>query len=129
MRFTVPQFIEKETPIVGPLTFKQFIFVAAGGAICFFLYFNLGKINFSLFLLISVFVMAISLALAFLQIGGRPLPTVLVNFLKFATTPKTYLWRKKEIPVKILRKESKESTAGIAEKTQLSKIKSSKGLY
>ena len=31
MRFQVPQFIEIESKIFGPLTFKQFIYLAGGG--------------------------------------------------------------------------------------------------
>ncbi|TSC61742.1 MAG: SsrA-binding protein, partial [Parcubacteria group bacterium Athens0416_74] len=30
MQFQVPQFIEVEDKIVGPLTFKQFVFIAGG---------------------------------------------------------------------------------------------------
>ncbi|MDI6883397.1 MAG: PrgI family protein [Patescibacteria group bacterium] len=136
MRFTVPQFIERETPIVGPLTFRQFIFLGIAGAICFFLYFSLAKTSFFLFLVISIVVFAIALSLAFVQIGGRSLPTILVNALRFNLAPKIYLWKKKEIPVKVFKKEVKkeekleeELPLKIAEKSQLKKIKSSKGLY
>lgn len=130
MRFTVPQFIERETPIVGPLTLRQFIFLAIAGAICFFLYFSLAKINFSLFLIISISVFGVALSFAFLQIGGRSLPTILLNALRFKLGPKTYLWKKGEVPVEIFKKEIKkeeeieeELPLKIAEKSQLKKIK------
>jgi len=35
MRYTVPQFIEHEAKIIGPLTFKQFTYLAMAGAGCF----------------------------------------------------------------------------------------------
>ena len=38
MQFQVPQFIEIEDKIFGPLTFKQFIYLAGGGGLCFLLY-------------------------------------------------------------------------------------------
>ena len=38
MQFQVPQFIEVEDKIVGPLTFKQFIYLAGGGGVIAILY-------------------------------------------------------------------------------------------
>jgi len=128
-QFTVPQFIERETPIVGPLTFRQFIIMAIFGGIVFFLYFSIGKTNFLLFLTFALILISVGLALAFLQIGGRPLPTILANFLRFIFIPKTYLWRKKEIPIKVFKKEvlkeekKEELPLKIAEKSQLKKIR------
>lgn len=128
MKFTVPQFIERETPIVGPLTLRQFIFIAIGGGICFFLYFIFAKSNFFLFIVLSVITLGTFFAFAFLQIGGKSLPTVLVNALKFTFGPKKYLWRKREVLTKVLKKE-KEEELKIGEKSQIKKIKSLKGLY
>ncbi len=34
MRYQVPQFIEIEDKIFGPLTLKQFIYLAGGGGLC-----------------------------------------------------------------------------------------------
>jgi len=105
-QFTVPKFIEHEAKIVGPLTFKQFVFVGIAGAICFFLYFTLAKINFFLFVLVSALLMAGAFALAFLKSGGRSLPTVLKNFFGFSMSTKLYLWKKKGggLPPKIVEK-------------------------
>ena len=33
MRFHVPQFIEKESKIIGPLTLRQFLWLLAGGGL------------------------------------------------------------------------------------------------
>jgi len=133
MRFTVPQFIEYETKIIGPFTFRQFIFVGIAGGLIFFLYFSFGKTNFFLFLVISIILAALSLALAFLQIGGRSLPGVLGSFFRFSLSPKIYLWKKREVPIKIIKKGEPPSTKTmeneeelplkIAEKSQLKKIK------
>jgi hypothetical protein len=38
MRFQVPQFIEVEDKIFGPLTVKQFIYLAGGAGLVFILY-------------------------------------------------------------------------------------------
>lgn len=102
-QFTVPKFIEREAKLVGPFTFKQFIFVGAAGGVCFVFYFTL---PFFIFIVLSIVIMLGGFALAFLQSGGRSLPIVLKNFFNFSMTPKIYLWKKKGgMPPKIIEKE------------------------
>ena len=127
MRFTVPQFIEHEAKIVGPLTFKQFIFIGMAGAVGFILYFT---VPFYIFLIACLILGGGAVALAFLKIGGRDLPTVLGNSLKFLISPKMYIWRKKETPVKVFKKEEIKKEVPeeglplkIAEKSQLKKLR------
>jgi len=130
MEFQVPQFIEHKPKIVGPLTFGQFIYVGIAGGICFILYFSIGKTSFFLFLFISIILFLTAGALAFGKIGGRSLPIVLGNFLKFYFTPKRYFWKTKEMPPKIImkkmetKKEEKleETPLKIAEGSQLKKL-------
>lgn len=137
MKFTVPQFIERETPIVGPLTFRQVIFIGGAGVICFILYFTLAKTHFLLFLVISIVAFAIAISLAFVQIGGRSLPVILTNFFKFNLKPKTYLWQRRTGLVMVFKKEEKKEEEieeelplkTAAGKSRLTKIKSLKGLY
>lgn len=100
-QFTVPQFIEHEPKIVGPLTFKQFIFIGIAGGICFILYFSA---PFFIFVLLSIVIMLGGFALAFLKSGGRSLPVVLKNFFVFSVAPKMYLWKQKtSMPPKIIK--------------------------
>jgi len=126
MRFTIPQFIEHEAKIIGPLTFRQFIFIGIAGAISFALYF---MAPFFIFLLSCFILGAGALGFAFFKIGGRSLSTILRNFLRFNLSPKIYIWRKKEALIKVFKKEvKKEEKDGelplkIAEKSQLKKIK------
>jgi len=127
MRFTVPKFIEHEAKIVGPLTFKQFIYIGMAGGICFILYFT---VPFSIFLIASLFLGVGAIVLFFLNIGERTLPTILGNFLKFSISPKMFIWRKIEAPIKIFKKEEirKEGTEEelplkIAERSQLKKLR------
>lgn len=129
MRFSVPQFIEHEAKIVGPLTFKQFVYIGLAGAVCFVLYFS---VPFSIFLLSCIVLGGGGLALAFLKIGGRSLPIIVANFLRYSLTPKMYIWHKKEQAVaQVYKKEVKKKTEKegedelplkIAEKSQLKKL-------
>jgi len=127
MRFTLPQFIEHEPKIVGPLTFRQFSFIGVAAAICFILYYT---VPFSVFLIACLILGGGAMALAFLRIGGRSLPTILGNFLKFSVSPKIFIWRKIEAPIKVFKKErikkeeaEEELPLKIAERSQLKKIR------
>ncbi len=127
MRFTVPQFIEHEAKIVGPLTFKQFVLLAIAGAICFFIY-NIAP--FYVFVIASVILGGGALALAFLEVQGRSLPVVLSNLLRFNFAPKMYLWKKSQAPIKVLKKKTviqpekeQETPLKIAERSQLKKLR------
>ena len=129
MEFTVPQFIEKEPKLIGPFTFKQFIYVAIAGAACFFLYFFVGKKNFALFVLIAVVLFGGALALAFLKIKGYTLPMLFKNFLTYTITPKIFLWYRKFAPPKVskIRKFEKpeteeEATLKMVEKSHLQNL-------
>ena len=126
MNFIVPQFIEREPKIVGPFTFKQFIFIGIAGGFSIFFYFLL---PFFLFLLAAVILMGGSLALAFLKIGGVSLPVAIKNFFFFLSKPKIYIWEKKFAPPKISGKTEKpreetaeESALKVAERSQLRRL-------
>lgn len=92
MRFQVPQFIETETKIIGPLTWKQFIWVAMGvGLLLMFIRFLTG---FWL-VFVSIIVIAVFGALAFLRIEEMSLLEYLIKALNYALGPKKYLFKKK----------------------------------
>src|SRR3989344_3717953 len=93
MRFQVPQFIEVEDKIFGPLTFKQFIYVAGGGGICVLLFIFLP--NF-LALLISLPVALFAAALAFYKVNGKPFINVVEAFFNYSLTNKLYIWKKED---------------------------------
>ncbi|RJP44899.1 PrgI family protein [Candidatus Parcubacteria bacterium] len=117
MQFQVPQFIETEDKIVGPLTLRQFIYVAiAGGASAFF-YFTLKP---WLWVGLSIVLFGLALSFAFIKINGRGFPEILVAALRFYWEPQTYAWRpeSKAAPAEPKRGFSVESIiSGLALKT------------
>jgi hypothetical protein len=97
MRFQVPQFIEVEDKIFGPLTFKQFIYVAGGVGICVVLFTLLPKF---LAIIISLPIGAFAAALAFYKVNEKPFIHLVEAFFKFHTGNKLYIWKKEEkVPV------------------------------
>src|SRR3989344_3130921 len=90
MRFQVPQFTEVEYKIVGPLTLKQFIYLAGAAGACVVLYTFLPKyIAFALMLPVALF----GAALAFYKINNRPFIRVVESFLKYILTSRLYIWK------------------------------------
>jgi hypothetical protein len=99
MQYRVPQLIEHEAKILGPLNIKQSLTVGGVLAICFFLYFMVGQTNFFLFLLIAAVLTGAALAISFAKVEGLGLTTVIKNWANFNINPKIFLWRRKQSPV------------------------------
>lgn len=92
MNFQVPQFIEVEDKIFGPLTFKQFIYLA-GGAGAIFIIYTLLPLWLGVWIMIPVALLA--LALAFYKINNRSFIYVLEASFRYFLGTKLYLWQKK----------------------------------
>ena len=120
MEFTVPQFIEYEAKVIGPFTFKQFIIVAAAGIICTIAFL---KLPIWVYLPVWVIVGGGALALTFVKIGGLPPLTVLKNFFFYNLSPQIFVWHRKIIIPKIIKKE--EIKEELKEETLL-KVKKSR---
>lgn len=129
MQFSVPKFIEYETKLIGPFTLKQALFLLIPGGIAFLIYLAIGKTNFLLFLVLAILLLGSGTALAFFKIEGRPLPTVLVNFIKYMTRPQRYFWQKEEKAIltlevkKFVPKKTEEETLQIPETSRLKRAK------
>lgn len=126
MQFKVPQFIERKPKIVGPLTFKQFLYFGFAGVVSFILYFSA---SLGLFIFVAILLFGIAALLAFVKIANQNLPTVLMNFLSYSTSPRMFLWRKKALPPKFAKKpegEEKEKEKGlslkVSGKSQLNRL-------
>ena len=91
MQYQVPQFIEIEDKIFGPLTFKQFLYVGGGAAVGFIIWVSLPKV---LAILIGAPIVGFFMAAAFYEINGRPFLSFIEGALKYATSSKLYIWRK-----------------------------------
>ncbi len=91
MRFEVPQFVDIEDKIFGPLTFKQFIYLAGGGGLAVVIWIFLPKL---IGIPIIAAVAAFAIALAFYKFNGKPFVTLIEAALKYATGGKLYIWRK-----------------------------------
>ncbi|MDP2629482.1 MAG: PrgI family protein [Candidatus Harrisonbacteria bacterium] len=90
MQFQVPQFIELEDKIIGPLTLKQFFFLAGTGLISFLLFFVL---QLWLWLIMTTILAILAIAFAFLKYNGRPMILTFLAAAQYTWNPKFYLWQ------------------------------------
>ena len=91
MRFQVPQFIEVEDKLFGPLTFKQFIYLAGGIGFSVVLFLFLPKF---LAIIMALPIMLFAAALAFYKVNDKPFANMVEAFVKYALTDKLYIWKK-----------------------------------
>ena len=93
MRFLVPQFIEVEDKIVGPLSFKQAAYLLGAGGVAVILITRLG---FFWAMMLGMPFYVIAAALAFMQINDRPFSHFLYAALFYSMRKKLYIWKKQE---------------------------------
>ena len=93
MQFQIPQFIEVENKIVGPLSLKQFLYLAAAGGISFILFFILAT---WLWVIITLILGSAAVSLAFVKYNGQPLHRIAWTALGFFWKPRLYLWQRRQ---------------------------------
>jgi hypothetical protein len=119
--FRVPQFIEVEDKIVGPLSFKQFIYLLGGAGGIFLLYKVLPLY------LAGVPIIAIAtfaLALAFYKVNNRPFVAILEAGVKYYISGRLYVWHRTDKPIKnTVADEKKKAAANVFKTPTLSESK------
>lgn len=89
-QFTVPQFIDVENQIIGPITTRQFMIFLAGAIICGISY---KLVDFSLFMTITIIVLVLMIVFAFVKINGRPFHFFVLNAVQTWRRPNLRVWR------------------------------------
>jgi hypothetical protein len=89
--FQVPQFIDEAPKIIGFLTLAQFFYLAGAGAISFICFYVFTTF---FWLLITIVLAGLAIALAFVKIGGQSFPKILINAFHFLWKPRQYTWQR-----------------------------------
>lgn len=91
MKFRVPQFIDMEDKVIGPLTLKQFGYIVGAGGISFIIW------TFIPFHFLAVLIIApvagLFLALAFVKYNNRSFGEFLESAFNYYTGAKIYTWK------------------------------------
>lgn len=91
MMTSVPQFIDVEDKVAGPLTWKQLGWMVAMGACLFVIYTIFSGI---LFYLLAIPVALLFVALAFFRPNGMAFPQFLFYSVSFLFRPKVSVWER-----------------------------------
>lgn len=100
MPYSVPQYIDVEDKVAGPLTVKQLLWFFGGGGILILLWNVLDK---PAFFVAAVPISLLTAAFAFWKPNGRTLILFVGDGLLFLFKPKLYTWRR----VPVIKKHSK----------------------
>jgi hypothetical protein len=120
MRFQVPQFIEIEDKIFGPLTFRQFVYLVGGAGLCFICY---SLLPFFIAALLILPIAAFSLALAFYKVNSKPFINVVESSIKYVLAGKLYIWKKETKPRAIKKEKQAPAPTPYVPKLSDSKLK------
>lgn len=120
MQYQVPQFIEIEDKIFGPLTFKQFLYVGGGAAIGFIIWVTLPKI---IAIAVGAPIVGFFMAAAFYKVNGRPFLSFIEGAIKYLLSSKLYIWKKTEKKPQKKKEEESQVPQTIIPKLSQSKLR------
>jgi hypothetical protein len=129
MQFRVPQFIDVEDKVVGPLTLKQFGYILGAGGFSFIIWTFITIRLIALPLVVAV--SSLFLSLAFLKINKRPFADILESAFAYYTKNKIYTWQQpKDEPApasaphieEVVTEAAKEATIAKANKDRLHEL-------
>ncbi len=90
-KFIVPQFIDKEDKILGPITVRQFLIVLATVFIVF-IAFKLLALPY--FIFVAVIASGLGGTFGFLKVNGQPFHIFFINALQTFSRPALRVWDK-----------------------------------
>jgi hypothetical protein len=93
MQFKVPQFLDIEDKIFGPFTFREFVYLAGGGGLCFVLYKLLG-LFWSVIPIIAIG--GLSAALVFYRPNNKPFMNMIEAGFNYLIQSKLYIWERRK---------------------------------
>ena len=90
-KFIVPQFIENEEKILGPVTVRQFL-LSLASAFALFIEYKILQLGY--FILAAVITVAIGGTFGFVKVNGQPFHLFFLNFLQTLLRPALRVWDK-----------------------------------
>lgn len=90
-KYVVPQFIDNEDKILGPITVRQFLICLAATLLVFIEYVIF---HFIYFIIAALLTGGLATVFAFLKVNGQPFHIFFINFLQSFTRPGLRVWNK-----------------------------------
>lgn len=93
MQFKVPQDVQREDTIIGPLTLRQMAILGVGGFMAYAIYISLAeRYHIETWLPPVAIISVITLAIAFLKIHSLPFWEFLMHFIEYHVLPRQRVW-------------------------------------
>jgi hypothetical protein len=90
-KFIVPQFIDNEDKILGPITVRQFVLSLVTG---FFIFLEYKLLKTAPFIVSALITAAIGGAFGFIKVNGQPFHIFFLNFVQTMSRPNLRVWDK-----------------------------------
>lgn len=90
-QFVVPQFIDVEDKIFGPITTRQFIILLVAGVVLFAAF---KYADIALFIVFAIVVGGGAIAFAFVKVNGQVFHYFLLNIIQTMKKPSLRIWNK-----------------------------------
>jgi PrgI family protein len=98
-QFVVPQFIDVEDKIIGPITTRQFLILLATSLILFIMY---AVLVFAYFVGFGLPILVVGIVFAFAKINGQPFHYFFLNVVQTSRKPKLRVWYKEETNAELM---------------------------
>lgn len=135
MQFLVPQFIDTEDKIFGPISTRQFVVILIGFT---FIYIAYKLSTLWLFMIELVVILGLTIVFAFVKINGQQFQYFILNLVQTLRKPRLKIWLKAVSDSQIMpKKEKKRKSSGFIAKapvtssrlTELSLVVDTGGAY
>lgn len=91
-QFVVPQFLDVETKIIGPITGRQFA-ILLGTLLAEFIIYSV-FLNVLVMVALGVPTLALGIAFAFAKVNGQPFHYIVLNMIQTLRKPRVRVWDK-----------------------------------
>lgn len=112
MMSSVPQFVDVEDKIAGPLTWKQLLWMIAMGAVLLVLFTTFGT---TLAIVFGIPVVLLFIALAFYKPNGFTLSSFIGQAVLFLFRPKVAVWERPALPMVSVKPRPENTKAQVVE--------------
>ncbi len=110
MQFVVPQFIEVESKVIGPISVRQFIILLFSAGIVFIWYSIFSTV---IFVILGLITLAIGGVFAFAKVNSQPFHAFALSLIQTLQRPRLSLWHREinqQVIVKMTRKDRKDKS-------------------
>lgn len=94
-KFRIPQEVQVEDKIFGPITMRRLIILSVGGGFTYMVYLSLKDFSWIAWGIPVFFLSSFTLSLAFLEVFGMRFEKLLARLIEFLFSPRIYLWDKR----------------------------------